>query len=427
VDLPAQDPEQSLAGRGIYLDWNATTPPCPEVLEAMREASSAAWANPASVHAFGRQARAWVERAREAVAALTGFDARDVVLTSGGTEANNLALLLAEGPLARAPAPAPSRGRPRREDQVRSAPSAAATSVGIVVSRIEHPSILRMAEALAGRGVRVTWVDPTPEGFISPEALEDAIDRAALEAEIRLVVLQAVNHETGVIQPIAEAAALAHARGALLHVDAIQAAGRLSPEVWAGADLVSIAAHKMRGPKGIGALATKPGIRLRALLVGGQQEKGLRPGTQDASLSAGFAVAAERAPSGPARYAAVEALRDRLEADLLRAGEELLRISPLRNGTARRAPHVTNLSWPGWRGDELCAALDLEGVAVSSGSACSAGTAEPSPVLRAMVGEARASSAVRVSLGEETSQAEIDEAVRRWRRVLSRSASTLAT
>lgn len=407
---------------GIYLDWNATTPPCPEVLEAMREASHAAWANPASVHAFGRQARAWVERAREAVADLMGFDARDVVLTSGGTEANNLALLLAEGPPPR-PKAAPSKGRPRRHDQT--APSAPATSsgaVGIVVSRIEHPSIVRIAEALEGRGVRVTWVDPSPEGVVSPEALEDALDRAAREAEIRLVVLQAVNHETGVVQPIAKAADLAHARGALLHVDAVQAAGRLSPEVWEGADLVSIAAHKMRGPKGIGALATKPGVRLRALLVGGQQEKGLRPGTQDAGLSAGFAVAAERAKSGPSRYAAVEALRDRLEADLLRIGDEA-GMCPLRNGTAPRAPHVANLSWPGWRGDELCAALDLEGVAVSSGSACSAGTAEPSPVLRAMLGEARASSAVRVSLGEETKPVEVHEAVRRWRRVLGRAAT----
>lgn len=415
--------DAGLAGRGIYLDWNATTPPHPEVLEAMREAAAAAWANPASVHGFGRQARAWVERAREAVADLTGFDARDVVLTSGGTEANNLALLIAEGPAQAPRAQAAPRGRVRGESSARPVKSAVAGLAGIVVSRIEHPSIVRMAEALEGRGVRVTWALPTPDGIVSPAALGDALDRAAREAEVRMVVLQAVNHETGVIQPIAEAAALAHARGALLHVDAIQAAGRLPPEVWAGADLVSIAAHKMRGPKGIGALATKPGVRLRALLVGGQQEKGLRPGTQDAALSAGFAVAAERARSGPARYAAIEALRDRLEADLLRAGEEL-GISPVRNGGGPRAPHITNLSWPGWRGDELCAALDLEGVAVSSGSACSAGTAEPSPVLRAMVGDERAASAVRVSLGEETAPAEMVEAVRRWRRVLARAAAT---
>jgi cysteine desulfurase len=413
---------ESLAGRGIYLDWNATTPPHPEVLAAMREAAGAAWANPASVHAFGRQARAWVERAREAVAALVGFDARDVVLTSGGTEANNLALLLAEGPAQRGREEKSGRGRSREAKRPERA-AVAASPAGIVVSRIEHPSIVRMAEALEGRGVRVTWVSPNPDGVVSPAALEDALDRAAREADIRLVVLQAVNHETGVIQPVAEVAALAHARGALLHVDAVQAAGRLHPEVWAGADLVSIAAHKMRGPKGIGALATKPGVRLRALLVGGQQEKGLRPGTQDATSCAGFAVAAERAQSGPARYVAVEPLRDRLEADLLRLGEEL-GVAPLRNGTARRAPHIANLSWPGWRGDELCAALDLEGVAVSSGSACSAGTAEPSPVLRAMLGEGRASAAVRVSLGEETSLGEVVEAVRRWRRVLARAAAS---
>lgn len=419
-----------LAGRGIYLDWNATTPPLREALEAMREASAAAWANPASVHAFGRQARAWVERAREAVAALTGFDARDVVLTSGGTEANNLALLLAEGgaPIVATPrAPETSRGRrPRGEGSARSGPAQAAADVpsaaGLVVSRIEHPSIIRMAEALEGRGVRVTWVDPGPTGVVSPAALEEALARASLEAQVRLVVLQAVNHETGVLQPIAEAAALAHARGALLHCDAVQAAGRLPPEAWSGADLVSIAAHKMRGPKGIGALVTRPGVRLRALLLGGAQERGLRPGTQDAASSAGFSIAAERARTGPARYAAVEPLRDHLEAELIRVGQEL-GVVPLRNGTALRAPHVSNLSWPGWRGDELCAALDLEGVAVSSGSACSAGTAEPSPVLRAMLGEARASSAVRVSLGEDTSPAEVAEAVRRFRRVLARSAT----
>ncbi|KYF62909.1 cysteine desulfurase family protein [Sorangium cellulosum] len=390
----------------IYLDWNATTPPHPEVLAAMQAAAEVAWANPASVHGPGRRARAFIEQAREAAARLTGFDARDVTLTSGGTEANNLALWHAFGGEASGAgaAGAPAWGR---------------LQGALVVSRIEHPSVTRAAEALAGRGVEVAWVDPEPSGRVAPEALAAAIDRAAAVAPVRLLSLQAVNHETGVVQPVAEAAALAHARGARLHVDAVQAVGRLPPEAWAGADLVSVAAHKIRGPKGIGALAARPGIRLRPVLLGGAQERGLRPGTQDPIAAAGFAVAARRALDAPARYAALAPLRDRLEAELLDAGRAAGG-APLRNGQGARAPHVANLSWPGWRGDELCAALDLEGVAVSSGSACSAGTAEPSPVLTAMLGAERAASAVRFSIGEETTEGDIAEAVRRVARVLTR-------
>lgn len=375
----------------IYLDWNATTPPHPEVLAAMLRVWEQGWANPASVHGPGRRARAHVDQAREAVAALAGapFEARDVVLTSGGTEANNLAL----------------------------AHAFAAPGGALVTSRIEHPSVVRAAEELALRGVVVVWAAPSPSGRVEAAAVAEAIDRAASSAEVRLVTLQAVNHETGVIQPVAEVATLVHARGALLHVDAVQALGRLDPEAWRGADLLALAAHKLRGPKGIGALVPRPGVALRPLLFGGAQERGLRPGTQDAAAAAGLAVAADRAAAGPRRYAAIVPLRDRLEAELLRLGPR----PPIRNGEGPRAPHVANLSWPGWRGDELCAALDLEGVAVSSGSACAAGTAEPSPVLWAMVGEARAASAVRVSLGEETTAADVDEALARWSRVVSRA------
>jgi len=375
----------------IYLDWNATTPPHPEVIAAMVRVWEQAWANPASVHGPGQKARAHVDQAREAVAALAGapFEARDVVLTSGGTEANNLALA-----------------------HVFATPGGA-----LVTSRIEHPSVVRAAEALADRGVVVAWVAPEASGRIAPEAVAEAIDRAQPSAEVRLVTLQAVNHETGVVQPVAEVAEVVHARGARLHVDAVQAMGRLDPATWRGADLLALAAHKLRGPKGIGALIPRPGIALRPLLFGGAQERGLRPGTQDAAAAAGFAVAATRAAEGPRRYAEVAALRDRLEASLLQLGAP----PPIRNGEGTRAPHVANLSWPGWRGDELCAALDLEGVAVSSGSACAAGTAEPSPVLLAMVGLARAASAVRVSLGEETTAADIDEALVRWARVVARA------
>ena len=483
----------------VYLDWNATTPPHPDVLEAMRAAAAVAWANPASVHGPGRRARAFVEDAREAVAALVGLHPRDVVLTSGGTEANNLALALPFGdvlsgaasspsdveagsdlalalpfgdvlsgavsspsdvdagtdlalrladasssspdaPRASAvgegegaslprdgPAPrgevtsaqragalsssrgrAPSgsastpTGRSRKRGATRAgdprrgpeAPTSRGGRAALVVSRIEHPSIVRMAEHLEARGVLVAWVDPLPSGVVTAEAFAAAVGRLrAAGADVRLLVLQAVNHETGVVQPVAEVAAVARGCGALLHVDAVQAVGRLPASTWAGADMVSVAAHKIRGPKGIGALCTRPGLKVRPLLFGGAQERGLRPGTQDPVACAGFAVAAKRAhATGPARYAEVA------------------------------APHVSNVSWPGWRGEELCAALDLEGVAVSSGSACSAGTAEPSPVIRAMLGLPRASSAVRISLGEDTTPADIDRAVDAFRRVLERSA-----
>lgn len=375
----------------VYLDWNATTPPHPDVLAAMADAARDGWANPASVHAPGRRARAHVEDAREGVAALVGLDARDVTLTSGGTEANNLALgLLGEGR-------------------------------SLVVSAIEHPSLLRPAERLQAAGVVVARVPPLADGRITAEAVGEAMARAAERAPVGLVAVQAVNHETGVVHPVEAIAAVVHAAGALLHVDAVQAAGRLEPASWRGADSVAVAGHKMRGPKGVGALAVRLGLTVRPLLLGGAQERGARPGTQDPVACAGFAAALRRAAGGAERYAALASRRDRLEAALIALGERLGAPAE-RNGEAARAPHVSNLSWAGWNGPELCAALDLEGVAVSSGAACSAGTAEPSPVLTAMVGEARAASAVRASLGEDTAEADVDAALERWARVLARGA-----
>ncbi|HHH31164.1 MAG TPA: cysteine desulfurase [Polyangiaceae bacterium] len=375
----------------IYLDHNATTPPHPRVLEAMMDVARRTWANPASVHRPGQRARAELDRCRAAVAALVGLHPRDCVLTSGGTEANNLALWQAFA----------------------SGDDAARREGALLVSRIEHPSVTATAEELGRRGVEVRWLDVDPSGRVEARTVADALDRGPA----RLVALMAVNHETGVIQPVAEVAELARAHGAQLLVDAVQAVGRLEPSTWAGADMVTVAAHKIRGPKGIGALLTRPGIKLRPFLRGGEQERGLRPGTQDAALAAGFRVAAERAKDGAARYAALDTLRDRLEHELVvcarRAG-----LVVQRNGEGPRAPHVINLSWSGWQSAELCAALDLEGVALSSGSACSAGTASPSPVIMAMHGPERAASAVRISLGEDTTEADVDGAVRAFGRVL---------
>jgi cysteine desulfurase len=232
-------------GRDVYLDWNATTPPLPAVLDAMRAAAEAAWANPSSVHRAGRIAREVVERAREDVARLGGVVPRDVVFTSGATEANNLAL--------------------------RHAPA-------LVTSRLEHPSVVRVAEALEAASVIVRWVPVPASGVLEPGAVTCALD--GLPAGF-VVAVMAANHETGCLQPVRELQAIVHARGGRLHVDAVQAVGKVDSALWQAGDTISIAAHKIRGPKGVGALVLRtPGLP-RPVLLGGAQERGVRPGTVD--------------------------------------------------------------------------------------------------------------------------------------------------
>lgn len=384
--------------RPVYLDWNATTPPHPDILRAMSVAAERAWANPSSLHAWGRAAKATVEEARESIAELVGYAPRDVVLTSGGTEANNLGLC-----------------RPFSDG------TGAIGHGSLITSRLEHPSVSSTAETLAHAGVTVVWLPVPASGRIDPEEVERALQQT-LPRPILLAV-QAVNHETGVVQPIGAIGEIARRREVELHVDAVQAIGRLPPDAWRGADSLSVASHKMRGPKGIGAIAVRPGLSIKPILHGGGQERGLRPGTVDPIASAGFGAAARRALSGPDRYRALAPLRDRMERALIELGETA-RVSLLRNGEEPRAPHVTNLSWPGWSGDELVAALDLEGVCVSAGAACAAGTPEPSPVVAAMVGTTRARSAFRLSLGEDTTERDADEAIRVFARVLSRNPSS---
>ncbi|MEO6419104.1 MAG: cysteine desulfurase family protein, partial [Polyangiaceae bacterium] len=349
----------------------------------MQMASRESWANPSSVHGDGRRARARVEDARANVGALAVIDPRDVILTSGGTEANNLALR-----------------------------SSFVSPGGVLVtSRLEHPSVTRVAEALEREGrATVHWLRVESGGAVDVDDLARALELPG----VRLVAVQAVNHETGVIQPIRAILERTSDR-VPLHVDAVQAFGRVA-EVGQGAATRSIAAHKLRGPKGIGALITRTGVRIEPVLLGGAQERGIRPGTTDPIAAAGFAVAAQHALGGAIRYAAVAVLRDRLEAALLdlAPGAQV-------NGEGERAPHVTNISFPRWLGPELVAALDLEGLSVSSGSACSAGTHEPSPVITAMLGDARAASAVRMSLGESSTMADVDRAISAFSRVLSRS------
>jgi cysteine desulfurase len=365
----------------IYLDWNATTPPLPEVLAAMSEAAHSAWGNPSSVHAAGRRARVWVEDAREELATLMGFSARDVLFTSGGTEANNLAL---------------------------------ANPAGIVTSRLEHPSVIRPTEAFASRGGHVAWLPLRSSGRVESEAVAEALKGAPRGS---VVALMAANHETGVLQPIEEVAEICRRFGAHLHVDAVQALGKVDVSALRLADTVSVAGHKIRGPKGVGALLARPGWVPSPVLRGGGQERGLRPGTQDAMALAGFLAALHYARGGAQRYAALQPLRDRLE-------KETSAVAVANGAEAPRLPHVSNLSVRGFRGDELVAALDLDGVRVSSGSACSAGTTEPSEIITEMVGKERAQSAIRVSLGDTTQPIEIELAIAALFRVLGLQGSS---
>ncbi len=360
----------------VYLDWNATTPPLPRVIEVMADVAARAWGNPASVHGSGRAARDVVETAREAIAAATGASARDVIFTSGGTEANNLALH-------QAPA--------------------------LVTSALEHPSVTRVAEALEAKGRPVRWLPVPSSGRLEPSAVEAALADLAPGA---VVAVAPANHETGVIQALSAIAEVVRARGARLHVDAVQALGKLPADAWSSADTLAIAAHKIRGPKGIGALVHRPERAPQALLLGGSQERGRRPGTVDAVAAAGFQVAVEWATSQLEARARLAELRERLELGLVRLG------AVVHGAEVPRLGHVSNVGFASQAGDELVAALDLMGVAVSSGSACSAGTTEPSKVISSMLGVERARRAVRVSLGDATSESDIERALAAFERAL---------
>jgi cysteine desulfurase len=380
----------------IYFDWNSTTPPLPEAIAAMNAAYESSWGNPSSVHAEGRAARSRLEEARVAVAELVGASPADLVLTSGGTEASNIAL--------RSPYVSDEKG-------------------AILLAPIEHASIMAVATRLAELGVELRRARVLSSGIIDLDDIKRHLDKGG----VRVVAVQAVNGETGVIQPIAEIAELARKQGAVVHVDAIQGIGRFDPPGgrWlAHADTISIASHKIRGPKGIGALATRAGHPLRPVLRGGSQERGLRPGTQDAALASGFGVAARHARTSVPIYQAVARVRDRLEAGLEELGAAI-------NGKgAPRVPHVVHASFQEWSSAELVAALDLEGLASSGGAACHAGVPEPSATMVAMFREHpaehwRLEGPVRFSLPPWTTDADVDRALGIIRRVVARGAASL--
>ena len=364
----------------IYLDHNATTPVDPAVADAIVEALREDFGNASSVHAWGQRAKARLDRARGAVAALIGGDPSEVVFTGSGTEADVLALRGA----AEALEPAGRRH--------------------VVVSAFEHEAVVQTAKALARRGWDVTWLAPTREGLVTADALAAAVtDRTAI------VSVMLANNEVGTIQPIAELAAIAQARGALFHTDAVQAAGKIPVDVAAlGVDLLSLSGHKFGGPKGAGALWIRRGTRLVSQMTGGRQEKNRRAGTENVPGLAGLGVAAERARAKLAEMPRVAALRDALEAGILAA-------VPGTHVNGRREARVANTANIGFEGVEaesLVIAYDLEGIAVSTGSACSSGTLEPSHVLKAMgLDPHDTQNAIRFSLGTSTTAGEVARVV----------------
>jgi cysteine desulfurase len=351
----------------VYLDYNATAPIKPAVVAAMAEALGRV-GNPSSVHGFGRQARRAVELARERVAALVGAAPAQVIFTASGTEANNLAL----------------RGFPER---------------AVLTSTIEHESVLRAAPDAAR-------VPVGGDGVVDLAALERLLAGAGAPA---LVSIMLANNETGIVQPIAAAARIAHRHGALLHTDAVQAPGRLDLALAADADLVTLSAHKCGGPQGAAALIARADPR--ALLAGGGQERGRRAGTENVAAIVGFGVAAELAAGELAEAPTIARLRDALEAKVRARSNKVVVVGADRP----RLPNTSCLALPGRKAETQVMALDLAGVAVSAGSACSSGKVAPSHVLAAMgLSKGLSAGAIRVSLGWASREADVERFVAAW-------------
>jgi len=373
-----------------YFDHNATTPIAPAVVEEMTRVLKDEFGNASSIHFFGQRAKGTLDDARSAVAALIGGDPSEVVFTSGGTEADNFAI---RG-VAEALEPTGKRH--------------------LIATAIEHEAVLNTFKALARRGWTTTLLPVDQSGIVSPAALEQALtDKTAL------VSVMHANNEIGTLQPIAELAKIAHGRGALFHTDAVQSVGKIPVDVRAlGVDLLALSAHKFNGPKGAGALWIKRGTRVTAILTGGKHERNRRAGTENVPAVAGLGVAASLASKKMASESArVAALRDRLENEILAkvAGTAV-------NGDRRhRVPNTTNISFDCIEAESLLIALDLEGIAVSTGSACSSGTLEPSHVLRAMgLPTHRTQNSIRLSLGDGNTDAEVDYLVAKLPKVVDK-------
>lgn len=371
----------------IYLDWNATAPILPEVRDAVVDALEGTPGNASSVHQDGQRARALVEQARRDVANAIDAPGQSVVFTGGATESNNQVL----------------RSHVRRHEE----PS-------VVCTAVEHPSVLEVVEQLGGEGVETGVIPVDGNGRLDTEWLEGRLDEG-----VSLVSVMWANNEIGNVYPVPEIANLVDAYGALLHVDATQALGRIPVDFEeSGADIMTLSFHKMGGPKGIGAIVLREGQKVEALMAGGHQERGRRPGTENVAAAAGVRSAARAVASE------IDAWKDRLEEKrerfVGRLDEEIADFE-LRGDAESRLPNTVNVAFPGIDGEDFLLALDLEGVSASSGSACTAGSLEPSHVIEAMGydhDEARRS--VRFSFGPTTTDDELDTAADRIASVVDR-------
>ena len=367
----------------VYLDFNATTPVEPAVLDAMLPYFSAQFGNASSIHTFGQKARAAVETAREQVAALLGARPQEIIFTSGGTESDNHAIF----------------------GIASSSSASAGPRSHVITSLVEHEAVLNACQDLEKRGVDVTYLSVDRDGLIDLEDL-----RRALRPETVLITIMHANNELGTIQPLEEIGRIAKEADVYFHTDAVQSAGKIPIDVSRmQLDLLSISGHKLYAPKGVGSIYIRGGTRLRQLLYGGHHQRGMRPGTENVAGIVGLGKAAEIALNSLANDAKrLSALRDQLEHGLLNRVPD----SRVNGGHAPRTPNTTNLVFPGVEGEALLIALDLKGLACSTGAACSSGAIEPSHVLTAIglpAEDARAS--LRFSLGRHTTQADIDFAL----------------
>jgi cysteine desulfurase len=361
----------------IYLDYNSTTPLLPEVWEAMQPFFVTRWGNPSSAYRFGAQLKAEIDRAHEAVAALVGAEADEVVFTSCATESNNAAMNAA------------LTAQPNKRH--------------IITSAVEHSAVLNFCKAAEKRGYQVTYLGVKADGLCDLAEFAEAI-----KADTALVSLMWANNETGVLSPVEEIAKVCREKGVLFHCDAVQAVGKISVEAnIISADYLTISAHKLYGPKGIGALCIRNGAPFEPMIIGGHQEAGRRGGTENVGLIVGFGVAADLAKRKlTERAAQVGPLRDELESEILNA----IPGSRVNGNPALRIPNTTNIGFDGIDSDAMVAFLDGHGVCVSSGSACMANALTPSHVVLAMTQSvAKAKQAIRFSLSHLTTTKEIIE------------------
>ena len=361
----------------VYLDHNASTPMAPEVVDAVARALADLFGNASSIHSYGQRAKAALDDARTHVARLIAAEPGDIVFTASGTEADNLAL--------RGVVDAAGPSRPR-----------------VIVTAVEHEAVINTAQAMGRRGTPVTILPVDAAGVVQPSALEDA-----LGSDVAVVSVLLANNETGVIQPIEALARQARARRVVFHTDAVQAVGKIAVDVAAlGVDLLSLSAHKFGGPKGAGALWVRRGTPMAGVITGGRQERNRRAGTENVPAIVGLGAAARLAKARLTEESARQTrLRDALEAGIL----GIVPGTAVNGAGAPRVPNTTNIAFEKVEAESLLIALDLEGIAVSTGAACSSGTLEPSHVLRAMgLPQGRVQSSIRFSVGTTTTEQDVE-------------------